>query len=307
MTLRSEHEPVGKEPAGAMRQQAAPGDGFDIDALLEFFRRHWRLVASLAFLGAVIGYGCSHLMTKLYSAEVLLAPVSDAGGQSPLKALASRVGALANIAGLDGDAAGYSTPMVIAMLKSRDFLEDFIERNKLLPVLFSKQWDAQKAAWKQADPRKVPTLEGGYDYFQRRILSVNEDRRSGLITLRVEWRDRVEAAEWANSLVASINDQTRARAIQDADLSLKYLGKELENAQSVELRQSIYSLIETQMNRRMLASTRPDFAFRVIDRAQPSDPRKYVSPRRIRVAAFGVLSGALLGIAIALARLRRRS
>jgi len=278
----------------------AVSEPVDFVALGSFFRRHWLLILGLSIVSGAGAYGLSHFVPKVYRAYVLLAPVSpDGSSGSPLKSLASRYGSLAGLAGINLDAGGYATATVVAMLQSRRFIEQFIADNNLLPVLFSNRWDTAMSRWKGSDARPPPSLEDGYEVFSKRVLTVTEDRKTNLITLQIDWLDGGLASVWANTLVARVNATTRALAIENANRSIEYLNLELRGTESVELRQSIFSLLQSQMDKRMMASTRPEFAFTVIDPAQPPNRRRYVKPNRVRFALFGLAVGALLGIGVA--------
>jgi len=44
-----------------------------------------------------------------------------------------------------------------------------------------------------------------------------------MLTISVEWRDRDVAAQWANQLVAQLNEEMRQRAIDEATGMILYL------------------------------------------------------------------------------------
>jgi uncharacterized protein involved in exopolysaccharide biosynthesis len=81
-----------------------------------------------------------------------------------------------------------------------------------------------------------------------------------------------------------------------------------EHTQAVEIRESIFSVLENEINKRMMAATRADFAFRIIDPAQAPQLTRYVRPIPLLMAAIGLFGGGLLGmIAVMLSqRLRAR-
>jgi len=277
-------------------QIGAAGTELPADAVASFIYRRWPVLLAAAVVGATIGLILSFVLPKTYRAEVLLAPVvSDSG--SPMRSVMARYGALAGLAGLDLGEEQTATEAAIATLSSRSFIEDFIAERKLLPVLFADQWDAQRSEWKSRDEDDQPALQDGYLEFRDHILSVLEDDESGLVRVRVEWRDPVQAAEWANALVSRMNEAARQRAIRLANRSVEFLQRELQHTQTVEIRQSIYTLLQTQINNRMVANTRPDYAFNVIDPAKPSRPNKYVRPVRLLLVIIGFFSGVLLATA----------
>ena len=177
----------------------------------------------------------------------------------------------------------------------------------MLPVLFEKKWDAKQGAWLHTDPRRVPTLRDGFRVFDRRIRTVVEDRKTGLVTVSVDWKDPAVAAEWANGLVALANDTLRKRAVQEATGTLAYLNRELERTEKVELRSSLFQLVETQQKALMLANTRPDYALRIIDPAVTPGERDRLRPKRALISVATTMLGGLAGCLVAvLLALRRR-
>jgi hypothetical protein len=99
-----------------------------------------------------------------------------------------------------------------------------------------------------------------------------------------------------------LNQKFREYVAAEAERSIEYLYGELEKASSVELRQVIHRLIETQIQTIMLTNVRKDFVFRVIDPAAAPDADYYVWPRRVLLAFIGLVLGGLIGLVIAAVR-----
>jgi uncharacterized protein involved in exopolysaccharide biosynthesis len=129
---------------------------------------------------------------------------------------------------------------------------------------------------------------------------VRQDESTGLITVTIRWRDPLAVAEWANGLVALANERIRARAIDEATASLEYLDRELAKANVMEIQQSIYRAIEAQLNTKMLASVRTDYAFRIVSAATRPDVDNYVSPKEALMLVLGLLLGGIVGAVIIL-------
>jgi uncharacterized protein involved in exopolysaccharide biosynthesis len=294
-------DPVTQEP------DAGPEE---FDPVSHFLVRHWVIIVLSALVGAAAAYGLSSFMTRVYRAEVLVQPVASEGGSGLRSLLGQAGGSLAAIAGLAGGELARgpnSTPAVVAMLKSRLFIDAFIDERNLLPVLFQKRWDPVQKRWRVKPGQSPPTIQDGYGMFVKNVMHVLEDKEKGLITINIEWTDPEVASDWANNLVLRLNEQARRRAILNADRSVEYLDKELEHTQTVEIRNSIYTLLEQQINNRMMANTRPDFAFTVIDPAQTPERNKFVRPIPLLMAAIGFFVGALLAIAAVMLVPRARS
>lgn len=274
------------------------------DSVTLFLWRHRWLICVMALLGALAGYFGSRWIERVYRAEVLTTPATS--DSSSMRSLMGQVGSLAALAGVNiggGDASG--SAITIATLKSRSFLEHFIAKYDLLPVLYAKQWDANARRWKEQGGARPPGAQDGVGYLLKHVVRVLEDRDKGLVTVRVEWTDPALAAAWANALVADLNEVMRQRAIQNAESSLQYLQRELEQTQAVDVRQSIATSIQLQVNRRAMANTRPEYSLTVLDPAVVPDVMGFVQPIPALLAAIGLFAGALLALFTALLLPRR--
>jgi LPS O-antigen subunit length determinant protein (WzzB/FepE family) len=96
-------------------------------------------------------------------------------------------------------------------------------------------------------------------------------------------------------LIAKADSVLRAIAIEQATKSKQYLDDELAKTSTLEVRESMYRLIEAQVQTIMLAQVRENYAFKVIDKARVPDRDDYVRPRRLII----VLAGAVLGLMLA--------
>jgi uncharacterized protein involved in exopolysaccharide biosynthesis len=237
-----------------------------------------------------------------YRAEVLLAPVrakSAADLASPLASL----GGLASLAGIN---LGASTSEPLAVLESRDLARQFIEQQNLLPVIFARKWDAKLARWRPADAKDWPDVRDGVKYLFDKVRTVKEDKKSGLVTLTIEWKDAKTAADWANLYADRANERIRARALLEAQANVSFLEHELTSTSVVTLQQSIGRLLDTELQKLMLARENKEFAFRVIDRAEV--PKWRVWPKRVLTIVLATLISGALSIYLVFLRdaMRRR-
>jgi uncharacterized protein involved in exopolysaccharide biosynthesis len=125
----------------------------------------------------------------------------------------------------------------------------------------------------------------------------------------VEWRDPVLAADWVNDLVGRLNAEMRSRAIAATEASVGYLEKELATTSTIETKQAIARLMEAQINQKMLANVTQEYAFRIVDRALPPDPKDVVWPNKLLLVALGPIVGLIVGMVavVVLGSLARRS
>jgi uncharacterized protein involved in exopolysaccharide biosynthesis len=274
--------------------------------------RLWRLIAAdpKVFVGIVLAFVAVatvlvFVVRPVYRATVLVLPAQSKSSVAKLGAALGGIGSLGSLVGLAvGD--DENTVEAQAILKSRAFTEEFIRSHDLTKRLYERQWDAQRNVWKPDWLGRVPTLYDAYKKFDRKVRHVAEDHKTGMIILEIDWPDAEEGARWANEMIRTVNDVMRKRAMTEADASIDMLEAEMKNAATVELQTAIAHTIETYVKTRALARVRPDYAYRVVDPAEPTGPRDYVSPQRsLDVAGAGIL-GAIVGIAVLLWRERRR-
>ena len=126
------------------------------------------------------------------------------------------------------------------------------------------------------------------------MLSINEDRKTGLTSISFEWYQPNLATKWVNNLVKELNQALRQRAIDDSNKKVGFLEKELAKTSLEDMRKVLYSLLESEKQKAMLANVNEDYAFEVIDPATVSKvPEK---PKRKLIVVLGGVCGGFLGI-----------
>ena len=244
---------------------------------------------ALTTLGAI--YYASTLPT-IYKAEVLMIPAS--GGVSG-GSLSNRLGSLADMAGvsLGGSSAGAEGEQVLARLKTRSFLTKHIKEKNLKPILFADQWNRVEKKWIDKEPSDRDSAE-----LLKNMIEAGSHPRSkaGLASLSIEWKNPHnpnKIADIANNLVSSINSHAKDRAILEARDSISFLEKELEQTSIVNSQTMLYSMIEQQMQKIMMANIRDEFVFKIID---PAVVPKHAETKSVLMVVF---IGLILGIFLA--------
>jgi len=239
---------------------------FDIVGLWREFIAAWKGNFFIVVVCGALLFACSYLTKPLYRAEIIFMPVSEGqSGSGMLGNFAAQFGGLASLAGIELPSGKASANL--AILKSREFTNKFIEENNLLPVLFEEAWDKENNKWKPEVMKEPLTLWHAYGYFDSKIRTITSDTKTGLVTLTIKWKDPNVAATWANELVVRANAYIRARAIEQAEKSTEYLQQEVARTNNADMRAVLYKLIEKQKQAATLAQVKDQFAFQVIDPA----------------------------------------
>lgn len=270
-------------------------DEIDLGSALRLlWRRRWWIVAAAA-LGSLSALGLSLVMSPVYRASVVMVPVDDAGANGALGSAVGQLGGLASLVGLNVGGGGSRTPEALAVLRSRQFLESFFAEEHLLPILFSKRWNAKTNSWAVTGDR-VPTAGDAYRFFVKQALKVSDDKKTSLVTLSIDWGNPDQAADWANKLTSRLNGEMRLRAQRQADASVGFLKKELDATLDIGTREAVNRLMEAEIKRRMLANTRQEYAFRVVERAFVPEPKDKVSPQKLLMVVMGLVLALFLTV-----------
>jgi uncharacterized protein involved in exopolysaccharide biosynthesis len=294
----------GNDPRGAPNLEGTPAgyflvvppanseeanDAIDLWKAAAMLRFHWKAMCFSVLLCASIAAAISLHMRNVYRAQAVIAPTqeSNSGGNS----MKSALGGIAELAGVDIGAGGGRKVESMATLMSHGFVRDFILANNLQSILYAERWDPNTKNWRKgAEP---PTMEMMVKRFIGRR-TVDENTKSGMVTLRFDWYSPELAAQWVNGMIDLVNERMRAIDVDTAEKSVEYLNKEMAGANGVELRMAISHLMEEQVNNEMVAKVQRDYAYHFIDRAVP--PQSKEGPKRTLITIGGGVIGLILGI-----------
>ena len=224
--------------------------------------------------------------------------------------LEGQFGGLASLVGVDIGGTGNKVHETIAIMKSRDFINRFIEAHDLYFSLFAvkpkKFFDSESgidesifnpvtSSWVVDDKQgstKKPSSWKSYELFSR-ILAVELDKKTGLVEVSVEWHDPLLAKNWVDWLVKDVNEYLKMMEVAEAERNILFLKKSLENTSIASFQEAFYKLIENQMKTTMLAETREEFALKTLDPAVVAE--ESIGPRRFVVGVLGFVFGVVLG------------
>ncbi|SUP91928.1 OtnB protein [Vibrio owensii] len=285
--------------------------------LRELFKALWKgkwviIVTTLVFAVGSVLYAMS--LPNIYRADALLAPAESASG-SNLSQMAGQLGGLAALAGVNiGGSESSQTDLAIQVMKSRQFIEEFINKHELLvPLMAAKDWDinnnklilddevydAEGNKWLR-EPKGLrgiePTAQEAYETFRKDVFEISEDKKNGLYSISVKHYSPYIAQKWVDWLVQDINKAMRERTIKEASKNLDYLNAQLGKTAITDMQSTFYKLIEEQTKSLMLAEVQEEFIFKVIDPAVL--PELKYEPNRAILCIAGTVFGMIFGIGI---------
>jgi len=293
-----------------LEQQSQYADD-EID-LRQLFATLWAgkwLVIAFTILFAAGGVAFALIKPDIYQASVLVAPANEEGG---VKGLSGQLGGLASLAGINlGGGGSNQTVIAKEVLQSRAFLTDFIRRHQLaIPLKAVDGWNKEKQQWQYNrevyNPETeewlkddkgesfAPTDWDLVEAFKRVHLSVSENKDTGMLNISIKSLSPTAAKEWANLLVADINEHMRKEDVGTSEARIAYLEGKLGETSIAGMQQVFYQLIETETRTVMLANAQPEYVFKTVDPAVA--PQEKSEPKRALIVVLAVMLGGMLGV-----------
>ncbi|MBP2668169.1 MAG: lipopolysaccharide biosynthesis protein [Deltaproteobacteria bacterium] len=181
--------------------------GIDLAELIKTLSKWWRWIFGVTAACAAAAVVVSLLLPVYYKAETRVLPPQEKGS------LASQLmGQYGGLIALAGGTAGIKSPgeLYVEMLKSRTVLDRMIDRFELMKTYKVKY---------REDARKD----------LRNLLTVREQRKSGVIVLTVEDRDPKHAADMANTFVEELKSLASGLAVSEAGLRRMFFEEQIRS------------------------------------------------------------------------------
>ena len=289
--------------------------------LVELWRAIWAgklIIILISFIFAVGSVAFALSKPNVYKASILLAPVSSEGGAGGLGALAGQFGGLASMAGINLGGGGIDkTGLALEIIKSRSFLENFINKHNLLvPLMAAEKWEqatnkliinpelynSETKKWlREVKPPKTPepSLWEAYKKFSQ-LLTVSQDKSTSMVNIDISFSSPDIAKQWLALLIAELNEFMRAQDQKEAQASIDYLKRQLENIQVTTMETVFYQLIEEQTKNMMLTQVKAEYVLKTIDPAQVPETKD--GPKRALIVVLGTMLGGILSVLIVLVR-----
>ncbi|EJG0419575.1 LPS O-antigen length regulator, partial [Vibrio parahaemolyticus] len=287
--------------------------------LRELFKALWKgkwIIIATTFVFAVGAVLYALSLPNIYKSDALLAPAESSNGGG-LSKMAGQLGGLAALAGVNlGAGESSQTDLAVQVMKSRQFVETFINKHDLLvPLMAAKDWDLTNnklildeelynpntGEWLR-EPNglrgSTPTSQEAFEVFNKEVLTINQDKESSLYTVSVKYYSPYVAQQWVNWLIEDINKVMRERTIAETSQNLAYLNTQLQKTAVADMQSTFYKLIEEQTKSLMLAEVQEEFVFKIIDPAVISETP--FLPNRFIIVLMGSIFGGIFSCFIVL-------
>tara|TARA_B100001057_G_C22748350_1_gene910700 strand:- start:96 stop:1022 length:927 start_codon:yes stop_codon:yes gene_type:complete len=289
--------------------------------LREFFSILWqskKVIILITLLAAILSLGFALTQPNIYKATALLSPIDDED-EGGLNNLLGQFGGFANMAGISLPSSNniLNSELALEVIKSRAFIKEFIDKHEILPYLFAiDYWDidsreivldkrvynVNSKEWlRNVSPPKTkkPNSEEAYEEFID-IFELEKNISNGLVTISLKHQSPDMAKQWIDWIIEDINEVMRQKTINESQESIEYLKQQVSETNLINLDQVFFSLMQSEIQKSMLAETRKEYVLNTIDPAFA--PELKTDPFYILIFLIGTLLGALIAVIFVLSR-----
>ena len=286
--------------------------------LRELFSVLWagktKIIAITAvFAVASVIYALS--VPNQYKATALLAPAQQETGG--LSGALGQLGGLASLAGVSiGGGESSESQIAQEIMKSWSFVEGFIADNDLAVEVYAAEgwsrvsnqlkidndvYEVETKSWLVEDAHTgkegPPTSWQLFEAFSDK-LSVSEDKKSGLVSVSIEYYSPQIAKQWLDLYISAINKHMQERQVEKVSNNISYLEAQIGKTSIAEMREVFYTIIEEQTKNKMVAEASPDYAFVAVSPSMV--PEEKSQPKRALICILGTLLGGMLSVLLVL-------
>lgn len=287
-------------------------DELDFKKIALIFWNKKLMIFSITSIFMVLSIVYTLLIPNIYSSSALLAPTSHD------ESLSSKLGAYSSLAGMTGirlsDENASKSDEALERIQSFEFFSKYFLPNiKLQNMLAVKKWDAQKnkiiykdsvfdeknEEWVRKVQFPLNVVPSNQEAFKtyKEILSLNVDNQKSFVRISIKHQSPVIAKNWLDIIIFNINESMRLKDIEIAESNINFLNESQESTNIQSLKEVATSLLESQMQTLMLASSNKAYVYEIID--SPIVPEIKSGPMRLTIVFFSTIIGAFFSMLVA--------
>ena len=293
--------------------------GSIIDLLLE--KSKMILSITLLFALASVIYALSQ--NNIYKSHATIY-VEDPSGTKFSGGVSSGLSSLASIAGFSIDSGNKKedkVQLVITMLKSYKLAENLLEYDEILPSLLAtkkiekltgeiifnqKIYNSNLQKWLDKNGNFIPGPSAADIYKALgKSLKASYSKRTGFLTVSFEHESPEFSRFLLQFILRNIDNSIRDRDESDAKSAISFLKKELEIIETGELRAAVSALIQSELQKIVLAKRDTTYIFKYIQ--PPFIPFEKDRPSRAMISIMGTILGFIISCLISLFLNTRKS
>jgi len=198
--------------------------------------------------------------------------------------------------------------VTVRSITSKQFLSDFIDRHDLYKDIYAISsydiesdtnyyddtvYDQSSSSWVRKVKKPYKPKPSSYEVREVLIkkLTITQDNKMGLLYLNYTHPNPKFAKELLDKLIHDINLYMKERDIAFYSRVASSLVEEISKTEDMDLKESLYSLVEINQRKFSIANASDEYALKIID--EPIVPEKKSYPFRSRLVIILSLIGGI--------------
>ena len=280
-------------------------DEVNIKPLLLFYWKKKALIILITSFFAVISVIYAISLPNIYTSSALLAPANQSKSLNPELNQISSFTSLGGIT-IPRGANTSRTNEAVERIKSYEFFSKyFLPNTSLENIVAVDRWNAREneIIYKEKIYNKSngEWPKGKYSEqqafkFYKKSLSVNIDIKTGFVNISIEHKSPIIAKGWLDTIIYNINESMRLIDIKLTKSYIEFLNSSQKSTNIQSLKDVSSSLLESQMQTLMLASSSQAYIFKILN--SPIIPELKSKPNRAIICIAITLFGGMLSLFI---------
>jgi len=245
----------------------------------------WKIgIFTFIVTAATIAYSLT--LPNIYKSETLLAPSEQQSG--------ANLGGLSALAGLAGVNIGGGGKISVidkmnTLKENYTFTENLIKKYDLLPKLIE---DFDKLAKEEKEKSYLDAYRA-----ITKIVSITDDKKSSLISIKVEHEDPEFAYELVNIYLNELSETIRTQELENINEKVEYYDQEIAKATDASLKEQLSKLASALIQNRVLAKANRYYGVEQITKPfVVTDLRDKVRPKRSLIVVVAFVTSIILGV-----------
>ncbi len=279
-----------------MEQDMIQEDEIDLRELFTTIVKYKKFIAIFVLIVTFLSFLYVLSMPNSYKSQVILMP------QKQDKKLGGGLSSLAALAGVNLDATDGQSPYVFmdTMLKNVKFNEYMVKKyslNKLLGenknLVFALGLDLSFLHNSSVEDDVFVVAQN-----IKEIISLDEDKKSGFITLSVELHDRFLAKKLVDIYLSELTRKAKTDQMKDIDAQIKYYKKELENSYDVSLKEELSKSLSALMQKKVFSLANEYYFVSKVSDSYVANIKEKSKPKRALILVVGFVTSLILSMFI---------
>jgi capsular polysaccharide biosynthesis protein len=289
----------------------------DLKSILPIFWRGKVLILFFSFLSIFLGSVYLHYVDREYTVEYKLKPVAETKQSNVLAGL----GGLASLSGVQLPTNSTNDFKIFSeLIYSVEVSEKIFKNNKLIEKIYENEWNSTQNIFSEPPKSKIIAylsalkriLTGDKEvnyippdarrlaiYISRNI-SINEDKKTGFLTLRSETSKPGILLLLISEAIEASDQIMRQRYINFSKEPLAFYQEKLRISRSREHREALAELIGKEEEKLMFASKGKYFTAEPY--IEPTTSLHPTAPKPLLILIFSLMLGLFFGAALVLLR-----